>query len=65
MYFDFPLSGSVRRSLLNQAASEETCHKAEEAVRTYGDYIPNAVPNTRYVVIKQPVGGYPSCYEMI
>jgi succinate-semialdehyde dehydrogenase/glutarate-semialdehyde dehydrogenase len=29
---------------------------AEEAVRTYGDHIPNPLPNTRTVVIKQPVG---------
>ncbi len=65
MYFDFPLSGSVRCSLLNKAAHEEACHKAEEAVRTCGDHIPNAVPNTRNIVIKQPVGGYPGCYQMI
>lgn len=29
---------------------------AEEAKRTYGDVIPSANPNTRYVTIKQPVG---------
>jgi len=29
---------------------------AEEAVRTYGEHIPSPFPNTRNVVIKQPVG---------
>ncbi|KAF9534622.1 succinate-semialdehyde dehydrogenase [Crepidotus variabilis] len=29
---------------------------AEEAVRTYGDHIPCAMPNTRNLVIKQPIG---------
>ncbi|KAF8622110.1 hypothetical protein AX15_007245 [Amanita polypyramis BW_CC] len=29
---------------------------AEEAVRVYGEYVPSAIPSTRNVVIKQPVG---------
>lgn len=29
---------------------------AEEAKRTYGDIIPSANPNTRYLTVKQPVG---------
>ncbi|GLB34190.1 putative aldehyde dehydrogenase [Lyophyllum shimeji] len=29
---------------------------AEEAVRTYGEHIPSALPNTRNIVIKQPIG---------
>ncbi|KAF8076780.1 succinate-semialdehyde dehydrogenase [Lyophyllum atratum] len=29
---------------------------AEEAVRTYGEHIPSPLPNTRNIVIKQPIG---------
>ncbi|UXI03478.1 NAD-dependent succinate-semialdehyde dehydrogenase [Photobacterium sp. TY1-4] len=29
---------------------------AEEAKRTYGDHIPSAMPGTRYLTLKQPVG---------
>ncbi|KAG6861969.1 hypothetical protein C0995_009153 [Termitomyces sp. Mi166 len=29
---------------------------AEEAVRTYGEHVPSPIPNSRNIVIKQPVG---------
>lgn len=29
---------------------------AEEAVRTYGEHVPSPLPNTRNIVIKQPIG---------
>nr|VWO94141.1 Succinate-semialdehyde dehydrogenase (EC [Ganoderma boninense] len=29
---------------------------AEEAVRTYGEVVPSAIPNIRNVVVKQPIG---------
>ncbi|KAF7432744.1 succinate semialdehyde dehydrogenase NADP+ linked [Pleurotus ostreatus] len=35
-----------------------THHTAEEAVRTYGEHLPCALPGVRNVVIKQPIGTY-------
>ncbi|PPQ63155.1 hypothetical protein CVT24_005795 [Panaeolus cyanescens] len=49
-------SGSVCKLIHTGFFKLTECHVAEEAVRTYGEHIPSAIPGSRNIVIKQPIG---------